>query len=419
MRNTESSPGAGLIQRVRRQGTVLYRFLRLLAAKFFADNCLLRASSLSFSTLLALVPLTAFVFALFTGFNVFSDVRAQLQELLIQILVPTRQQEIMSSIEQFIANSRALGTVGLLVFAVTSLILLHGITVNLNAVWGSSPLGGALRGFSVYLSVIVFGALLVAASFTFTRAMRTFFQEFPQFSGLLRLFIEIAPFFFIFLAIWLIISLVPSARVHLSSSLIGALSGTVLWEIARYLVVDGTNYMLRISVIYGSIAAIPIFLIWLSINWLIIFIAAEISYVHQHRDVEGLDQLLSRRDPGTHLLIGLRIYLFIARRFLEGREPPALREISLHFSVNLRDAEELLAKLERSELLIRTASGPRFVPRRELSSTPLSEVLQALMGRLPHNDASDPADEILSQSFAAGIDLHRDTTVAEVLNARD
>ncbi len=408
-----------LLRLLRRYGTRFYHFLRLLYSKFTEDNCLQRASSLSFSTLLALVPLTAFIFALFTGFNVFTEARQQLQQFLIQVLVPTRQEEIMTYIQQFIDNSRTLGVIGLLVFAVTSLILLHGITRNLNAIWNSSAKSGGVRTFSTYLSVIVFGTMLIAASFAFTRTVRTFFEELPHFSTLSRWFIEFAPFLFIFIAIWLIITLVPSAKVRLGSSLVGALAGTILWEIARYAFVDGTNYVIRISVIYGSIAAIPIFLIWLSINWLIILTAAEISYVHQHRDVEHFDELFISGTPGARLLTGLKVYFFIARRFLRGEAHPSLREISHSFSINIRDTEMFLRSLEHSGLLLRTSGHPHtYIPARDLGSTPVSEVLNTLSGRIPFETPPDLADTILHRALESGFRLYKSTTVAEALDAQ-
>jgi membrane protein len=164
-------------------------------------------------------------------------------------------------------------------------------------------------------------------------------------------------------------------------------------------------------------AAVPIFLIWLSINWLIIFGAAEISYLHQHRDVERYEDLYTSKEPGARLLIELKIYLFIARRFLRGAEPPSVREIALTFNVSARDTEHFLNKLEHAGLLLSTGGRhTRYVPRRELGSTPVADVLGAMMGPIPHGDPPDIADEILRRAFDAGIRIHGNASVAEVLN---
>src|SRR6056297_535993 len=245
-------------------------FLRFFWKELDNDNCILRAGSLAFSTLLALVPLTAFVFSLLTGFGAFETVRTQLQDFLFRFLIPTQSESALVYIERFIENSRALGVVGLLIFAITSIFLLNGISTNINAIWASASRVGFIRKFMMYLAVIVIGSLLVGASFTLSINLQNFASGYPDFSAVMKVLLQAAPTLFTFIVIWLMVFAVPSAKVSFRSSVLGAATGTLLWEIARFLFIDGTNYVMRISIIYGSLAAIPIFLVWLALNWLII-----------------------------------------------------------------------------------------------------------------------------------------------------
>ncbi|MDZ7793993.1 MAG: YihY family inner membrane protein [Spirochaetia bacterium] len=135
-------------------------FFRFFWKELDNDNCILRAGSLAFSTLLALVPLTAFVFSLLTGFGAFETVRTQLQDFLFRFLIPTQSESALVYIERFIENSRALGVVGLLIFALTSIFLLNGISTNINAIWASTSRVSFIRKFMMYLAVIVIGSLL-------------------------------------------------------------------------------------------------------------------------------------------------------------------------------------------------------------------------------------------------------------------
>src|SRR6056297_870300 len=357
------------------------RFVHLFWKELDNDNCVLRASSLAFSTLLALVPLTAFIFSLLTGFGAFDSVRNQLQEFLFRFIIPTRTDEALHYIEQFIENSRALGVVGLLIFALTSIFLLNGISNNINAIWASTSRMGFIRKFMMYLAVIVIGSLLVGASFTFSITLHNFAVGYPDFSAFIKLLLEVAPTLFIFIAIWLMVFAVPSAKVSFRSSVLGAAAGTLLWEVARFLFIDGTNYVIRISIIYGSLAAIPIFLVWLALNWLIIFAAAEITYVHQHRDNFADAYSEKEVSPRRELLTGLQIYLYIASRFLNGKPPTRLQDLSRHFSIPTKTLEKYVHRFEQQGLLFRSPSAnPHLLPQKELAHTYAAEVLEALWG---------------------------------------
>lgn len=398
-------------------------FVRLFWKELDNDNCVLRASSLAFSTLLALVPLTAFIFSLLTGFGAFHSVRNQLQEFLFRFIIPTRTDEALNYIEQFIENSRALGVVGLLIFALTSIFLLNGISNNINAIWASTSRMSFIRKFMMYLAVIVIGSLLVGASFTFSITLHNFAVGYPDFSAFIKLLLKVAPTLFIFLAILLMVFAVPSAKVSFRSSVLGAAAGTLLWEIARFLFIDGTNYVIRISIIYGSLAAIPIFLVWLSLNWFIIFVAAEITFVHQHRENFTHDLYCKDISPQQELLTGLRLYLYIAQKFYRGDKPTRLQDLANHFSIPIKSLEKYLRRLEHHNLIFRAhTTNPHILPRKELSNTSLSEVLSSLWGRditLSYRPHDTPEPAIIQRFSQNAFTNFEDTTILELLLSED
>jgi membrane protein len=398
-------------------------FLRFFWKELDNDNCILRASSLAFSTLLALVPLTAFVFSLLTGFGAFETVRTQLQDFLFRFLIPTQSESALVYIERFIENSRALGVVGLLIFALTSIFLLNGISTNINAIWASTSRVGFIRKFMMYLAVIVIGSLLVGASFTLSITLQNFAAGYPDFSAILKVLLQAAPTLFIFIVIWLMVYAVPSAKVSFRSSLLGAAAGTLLWEIARFLFIDGTNYVLRLSIIYGSLAAIPIFLVWLSLNWLIIFAAAEITYVHQHRG--NFAHAYSSKEVSLHheLLTGLQIYLYIASRFLNGEPPTRLQDLSRHFSIPTKTLEKYIHLFEQQGLLFRSPSAnPHILPQKELARTSVAEVLEALWGPEPHLYDREGEEKTLERTIVAqfsntALSSFEDTSILTLLSS--
>ncbi|MCF6335680.1 MAG: YihY/virulence factor BrkB family protein, partial [Spirochaetales bacterium] len=100
-------------------------FILRVIEEFRKDKCLIRASSLSYTTLLALIPLTALSFSLFTAFDTFSGVKASVQRSMVNLLVPTRQDQLILYIDKFLNNTKTMGIVGLLFFTITSIMLLN------------------------------------------------------------------------------------------------------------------------------------------------------------------------------------------------------------------------------------------------------------------------------------------------------
>ncbi|MCK5199793.1 MAG: YihY family inner membrane protein, partial [Spirochaetales bacterium] len=247
----------------------LIKFILRLSKEFKRDKCFIRASSLSYTSLLALVPLTALSFSLFTAFDTFSGVKESVQRSIVNLLVPTRQDEFMVYIDQFLDNSKTMGIIGLLLFAVTSIMLLNRISESFNAIWGSKNRRSFIGKFTSYSSVIVFGTLFIGTSFTITAPIRNFLNGFPEIQFIIRWFFVLSPSIFIFFTFLLMITAIPAGMVKIKSSFLGAFIGTVLWGLARGAFTEGASYVIRMSKIYGSLAVIPIFLFWLYLIWII------------------------------------------------------------------------------------------------------------------------------------------------------
>lgn len=394
----------------------VYRVVKGIAREFIKDSCTLRASSLAFTTLLALVPLSATVFSISTAFGAFSSMEEQIKEFLIHQLIPTRQDEILAALERFVENASTLGIVGFTIFAVTSVSLLNGINLNFNAVWGSSVRKGFLRFFTTYTSVIVFGTIFLGASFTFTARARQLLSALPELSWLVRLGIGIAPSLFIFFLFMLMISSIPTGPVLRKSALTGALVGTVLWESAKFGFVRGTNYVLRSSVIYGSIATIPIFLFWLYLAWLIIFIALETSYVQQHRRPgpgetgAGLDGLASRAS------LSVTVYLACAARFRKGFGPLDADRLALELSLDQNSFYRTIEPLVRDSLLLYEQQTRNIImPAADLSSVTLGDLMRSVFSSAEAGEDISAVHPLVASFIRSGGASCGTMTVAEYL----
>ena len=397
-------------------------YLQHLFREFQNDHCLVRASSLAFNTLLALVPLLAFVFSLFTAFGNLGQIQEQLQRFLIELFLPAKQEEIMDYLVRFINNTSALGAVGLLIFAVTSILLLNTINENINAVWGSKSRRNFVSKFTTYISVIIFGSLLIAVSFVLTRSIRNIFNLGDPTSGfLVQAAIQVSPFIFIFLTFLLIILVVPAAGISFFSACIGAAVGSLLWNLSKVIFVKGTNYVLRASVMYGSLAAIPIFLVWLYLTWLIILLSLEITFLHQYRGTPWTARNLAAMEPGEQMVFGLDLYFFIADRFRKGLPPPSVAEMAVVFSVTLENIHYLIELFQRSGFIhpVR-ANETGYIPSKPLNTIKVKEIAEALFGISAAGSGRDsPSYSIISSLFRSALSSVEKTSVEDVLSDKD
>ncbi|ADK81398.1 YihY/virulence factor BrkB family protein [Sediminispirochaeta smaragdinae] len=394
----------------------IYRTIRTVIREFLKDSCTLRASGLAFSTLLALVPLSATVFGISTAFGAFSSTEAQIKNFLINQLLPTRQQEILSTIEVFVENANTLGIVGFMVFAVTSVSLLNGINVNFNAVWGSPIKKGILLFFTNYTSIIVFGTIFLGASFTLTNTATQIIKGVPELFWLLKIGLRIAPYLFTFLLFLIMIYVIPTGVVRKKSALVGALIGSILWEVAKYGFVKGTNYILRASIIYGSIATIPIFLFWLYLIWMIIFFSLEASYVHQHysAEVSFLDGKMD--NPAISVSLSLRIYFICAEAFLRGKSPIDTDELVLRFSLDQSTFYRAIEPLTRSSLIYEVQPHHLIFPGKDLSGVTLSSLIASLFSYDEEGATAGAVHPLVAQFIQSGSSSFNETSVLDYLN---
>ena len=386
-----------------------FQFLSTVYKKFFDDAGFARAGNLAYSTLMAAVPFAALILALLSAFGGFKSVQDQITDFIIQLLVPTRQAEFKAIIDQFINNTNKLGVIGLVFFTVASVMLLNTINVNLNAVWGSRMKTNFLNKFTTYTSVIIFGTLLLAASTTITS--RLSFIKIDNIAVLNRILLRIAPFIFDFLVIMLLNGITPSGKVQIKFLVITSAVGAFFWELLKYAVFTVSGYALRISVIYGTIAIVPIFLFWIYIIWTIILFCMETAWVLQHKNSAWKGKAVIDMSPSEKMAFGLELFMVIAEEYDGGRKGPTTEQLSTIFSVAVTDVKFMADLLARKNLLIPAGTDYGiWVPARSLSKIKTVEVVEAIFGtagmdeidRFYKNGVSSFEGEYISDLLTAG-----------------
>ena len=357
-----------------------WHFVQALWKQFKQDKVLIRSSGLAYSTLLAVVPLAAVLFALFTAFGALDDLKLSVQRLLVDQFLPTRQDELTAILNELIENAGKFGIVGFAFLAITALVLLDAIESNFNDIWHAQRRRRLVSKITAYTSVLVLGSLFLGASLSASARIKALL-----FSGtildrsLIRRTLDWSlPLALTLLGFILLYMIVPYTRVKWRSALFGALVAGIGWEVAKNVFANSVGQSARYSILYGSLAAIPIFLIWLYVTWVIVLLGLVIAYTHQHFDFLEKDLCLGDGPQEGRLSLTLKIYALIAQEFHDGSEPPLTENIAERLLISQGEAEMTVGFLVESGLARRTANASGsggLVPSMPLDQVKLADVL--------------------------------------------
>ncbi|MHB1585827.1 MAG: YihY family inner membrane protein [Acidiferrobacteraceae bacterium] len=253
-------------------------FSLLVLRRFVDDRCSVVAQALSYTTLLAIVPLTTIVITAFSAFPVFKHWTDVLQGFVYGHFLPATGAEVEKYVRQFSNKSIQLTAAGVIVLMITSLMLMAMIEDSFNAIWRSAKRRDPIYRFLVYWAILTLGPLLTGVSLSVTY----YVMALPLFSlaplAWLRIILaDVLPFLLATLAFLLLYITVPNARVGKVHALIGATFASVLFQLAKHAF---ALFILRFSsyrYIYGAVAVLPVFLMWVYLSWVIILMGALVT----------------------------------------------------------------------------------------------------------------------------------------------
>ncbi|WP_439898021.1 YihY family inner membrane protein [Aquabacterium humicola] len=256
-----------------------FETVKMLRHRFREDHLGLTASSLTFTTLIGLVPLATVTLALFSAFPMFGRFQLALQQYLIQSLVPdTIARPVLQALTQFAAKASRLGSVGLIVLGLTALALVFTIDRTLNGIWRVNKPRPLAQRVLVYWAAMTLGPLLLGASLTLTSyaisASKGIVGELP---GGVSLLLGLVEFGLLATGMAGLFRFVPNTHVQWAHAWAGGLFVAVGFEIAKRLLAWYVAAVPTYSVVYGTFATLPIFLLWIYLGWVIVLLGAVIA----------------------------------------------------------------------------------------------------------------------------------------------
>ncbi len=250
---------------------------RSLWERFTRDRLSLIASSLTFTTIMAIVPLLTVALAIFSTHPLFSDLQKVLQKWLIDSLVPDAiAKQVMGSIVQFTAKAHRLGLAGFVVLVGSTLALVFTIDHTFNNIWRVKARRSVWKRLLVYSALLAFGPMLLAASLWLTTTVAMWSESLVGVDSV-RMFYNGLEFVLVWAGLTVLYRYVPNARVMPRHALLGGLCAATALEVAKKLLAIYLLKMPAYSMIYGAFATVPLLLIWIYVAWLLVLIGAEIA----------------------------------------------------------------------------------------------------------------------------------------------
>lgn len=277
------------------------KLMRFVMSRIQTDNILRVASSLSYTSLIAIVPLIAIGLAVFSAFPVFNEIKAQLQETIVQNLMPSISNEISSYFNDFISATAKLTTVGVVGIAVTAILLLSTIENSFNYIFKVYKPRSIKTKITLYWTIITLGPLLYGVGFSLRSYFYTLQKFMPDSIGSDFFLSSILPNLLSLGAIMLVYILVPNKKVRFVHAFVGAIIASIAFFVMRKFFGAFIASSVAYTTLYGALAAIPVLLVWLYFTWaVVIFGAAVTAALGEYKENEEKNIVISTTNHNRH-----------------------------------------------------------------------------------------------------------------------
>ncbi len=270
---------AGFVALLRDLGLGLMHLLKHAARRLVADRCMQVAASLSFTTILSLVPFLAISLSFISAFSQFGDLKAQAETFITQNLLPQAGEEAVEQFRSFVAQTQKLTGLGIVAVALTALMMLSTINHAFDVIWRVQRPRPLMTRFLAYWAIITLAPLLIGAALSASGILMSAGARVggSMFAVSVAWVTPGMPFALEAVAFTLLYLSAPNRRVKFSDALIGGLVAAGIFEIVKYSFALYLFYFPTYEAIYGAVAAIPIFLIWIFCCWATVLLGAEIT----------------------------------------------------------------------------------------------------------------------------------------------
>ncbi len=370
------------------------RYTVALLREFASGELSLRAMSLVYTTMLAIVPLLALSFSILKGLNFHHEMEPILQNLL-QPLGP-RSQELTETIIGFVDNVQgsALAGVSLIVLLYTTLSMAQKVENSFNYVWRVGRPRSFGRRFSEYLSVMLVGPVLMSVSMTMVASVENAslldrLQNLGPLGSIVVNAVQLMPYLIVIGAFSFLYAFVPNVRVRVRSALLGGIFAGVCWVSSGALFAEFVAGTSSTVVIYSGFAIVIFGMIWLYVSWLVLLLGAQFTFFHQNPEYLRVRKKSPELSNEVTERLAMSVMLLVGKRDENAPDGWDLAGLAARIGIPKHTLERTVDTLRRAHLLAET-TDERLLPARDLRRIGISEILAAVRTPTFERDGGEP-----------------------------
>lgn len=398
----------------------LWGFFAAAWSRSWRDEIPTRAASLTFTTLLALVPIGIVAFGVLSSFPGFHEQLNALSTSIIRHLIPVSREAVLRYLTEFGTHAARLSVFGLVWVVSLVTLILWEIDSVLNRIWRSHRRRSILSTLVGYWALVTLGPLFLSVSFTTTNFLLAKYQALVSFSQwlgwigmwLVPLSVETAGFALLFLV-------APRAYVRVVHAAVGGLFTTALFELSKRVFAAYVAQVHNYELLYGGLAVIPLFMLWVYITWVIVLLGAEVTYclgARCHRTG------VSDEEAGRSVRLAFRLLGHLSAAHTQGKDLRLEQLLRLERQYSTAAIQDMLARLEALRLVAPVAGGNKWLLGRDLDRFSLYDLYTGarlvLHADSPGVVVADRWDRMLAATLAAadqGLAEHLHTPIASLL----
>jgi len=341
------------------------RVLILALRGFFRDTCLLRASALTYYSLLSIVPLFALFFGVAKGFGLEAFVQNQIVGLAERANWPPHVVERYVLFAGRLLESTKGGLVagiGVVLLLWTVISILGNIESAFNEIWGVRKARSLVRKFTDYIAIMTIAPILIIISSSLNVVVASKVQSIAQrieLLGTLKPYIVLLLKFLPYLSIWILLVLnyivIPNTKVSIRSAILAGVATGTIFQVVEWVYITFQIGVSRYGPIYGSFAAMPLFLAWLQLSWMIVLFGAEVAVADENSETYGFHPDFEHLSFASRKILAVKMLHLLVKRFVQGERPLNAGEISTGLEIPARFVIQLLEELINARLVVETA----------------------------------------------------------------
>ena len=368
------------------------RFLRVFSLairRFIIDQCQIKASAITFFSMLSVVPMAAMAFGIAKGFGFRATLEEELQKRLMG------HEEVVKWIQDFaleyLDNTKGgmIAGISLVVVLFAVMRLMNGIEESFNDIWDVKKSRSFIRKFSDYVSMMMVAIVLLATSGGLVVFVANSLRDIQVVSFASGFLVWVAPYFMIWLVFSLLFMIMPNTKVKPLSAIFGGIIAGSLFLGTQYGYIYFQVGVSRYNAIYGSFAALPLFLIWMQASWMIVLFGAELAFAHQNEKSFEFEVDTRNMSVYTNKLVSVLIVREVVKAFHNGEDPRSVSQISENLRLPIRLVNDLVYNLIQAGILAEVDNDSKedtiILPAFDINKMDIIGVLH----RIEHNGYSE------------------------------